>query len=211
VLTGAGGHFCSGGDITEFGAEQSGYQAHRYATEYAQAVFRVMRRMTTPTVARVEGVAAGAGMFLALGCDVVVASEDARFVASHLNLGVPPDWGAMWLLPRLVGLARAKAVLLTRRPVSAGDAATWGMIAESVPAGRLDEVVDGYCSDLAAAPPGALGLARLGIDRSFEVPLDQFVAWEEDIIATTIVADEHRQRVREFLDRRTARQGKETS
>ena len=88
-------------------------------TSLAQDTFRALRALRTPSVARVEGFAVGAGMFLALGCDIVVAADDARFVASHLNLALPPDWGGLWLLPRLVGLARAKALLLTGRALPA--------------------------------------------------------------------------------------------
>jgi 2-(1,2-epoxy-1,2-dihydrophenyl)acetyl-CoA isomerase len=205
VVTGAGGHFCAGGDVNEFDVERTEAAAHEYATTVAQAVFRALRHMRTPTVARVEGVAAGAGMFLALGCDVVVASEDARFVASHLDLAVPPDWGAMWLLPRLVGLARAKALLLSRRPLPAATAAEWGLIAECAPAGRLDEVVEGWCADLASVPPMPLALTRAGLDRSLDTPLDGFLDWEAGAIALAIAAPEHRERVRQFIDRRRER------
>jgi 2-(1,2-epoxy-1,2-dihydrophenyl)acetyl-CoA isomerase len=204
VLTGAGDHFCSGGDIKEFGNILDIDEARDYATTFAQPVFRAMRTMTTPVVARVQGVAAGAGMFLALGCDIVVASENATFIASHLNLGVPPDWGAIWLLPRLVGTARAKAILLSRRPVRAATAATWGMIAECVPQAELDSVVEGYCRDLIAAPAHALGLARVAIDRSLDVSIEDFLLWENAVIAETLISDEHRQRVPAFMAPRQA-------
>ncbi len=144
----------------------------------AQATFRALRGLRKPTIAKVEGAAAGAGMFLALGCDIVVAADTARFVASHLNLALPPDWGGIWLLPRLIGLARAKALLLTGRPVGAVQAADWGLIAEAVPAADLDATVAGYGAALAAAPPLPLGLARLGLDRSLDTPLDAFLRWE---------------------------------
>jgi len=201
VLTGAGGQFCSGGDINEFGRVVDEKEALAYVSEVAQAVFSAMRTMGTPTVARVEGVAAGAGMFLALGCDIVVAAEGARFIASHLRLGVPPDWGGMWLLPRLVGLARAKTLLLTGRPVDAATAAQWGLIAECVPAARLDEVVEGYCRDLLSCPRRAAGLTRQGIDRSLDVALEPFLSWEAAVAAEAMVSRDHHERVRQFLAR----------
>ncbi len=209
VVSGSGGHFCAGGDINEFVVERTHAEARRYATEFAQPVFTVMRAMTTPTIACVEGVAAGAGMFLALGCDFVVAAHGSRFIASHLNLGVPPDWGSLWLMPRLVGLARAKSTLLTRRPLAAEVALTWGLIAECVPAADLAAVVDGYVADLVAAPSEALGIARQGLDRSFDMGLESFLEWEADVIAQTMVTDEHRRRVLAFIQRPRAVPGSE--
>jgi 2-(1,2-epoxy-1,2-dihydrophenyl)acetyl-CoA isomerase len=199
VITGAGGHFCAGADISGLDRDWTPSKAAEYITSLAQPTFRTLRSLHTPTIARVEGVAAGAGMFLALGCDIVVATDDARFVASHLNLGIPPDWGGLWILPRLVGLARAKALLLTGRPVTATRAADWGLIAEAVPAAVLDATVAGYCQALAAAPPLPLGLARLGLDRSLDTPLDDFLAWEADAIARCLMTPEHRERVQAFL------------
>jgi 2-(1,2-epoxy-1,2-dihydrophenyl)acetyl-CoA isomerase len=200
VVTGAGGHFCAGADINEFDRHWTPAGAADYMSSIAQATFRALRNLRKPTVARVEGAAAGAGMFLALGCDIVVADDDARFVASHLNLAIPPDWGGMWLLPRLIGLARAKALLLTGRPITAARAAEWGLIAEAVPAADLDDTVAGYCQALAAAPPLPLGFARLGLDRSLDMPLEAFLAWEADAVARCLTAPEHRERVRAVLE-----------
>jgi 2-(1,2-epoxy-1,2-dihydrophenyl)acetyl-CoA isomerase len=205
VVTGAGGHFCAGADLNALDRDWTPAEAAEYASGAAQRVFRALRGLRTPAVAKVEGAAAGAGMFLALGCDVVVAADDARFVASHLNLGLPPDWGGMWLLPRLVGLARAKALLLTGRPLPAARAAEWGLIAEAVPAADLDATVAGYCEALAAAPPMPLGLARQGLDRSLDTPLDAFLRWEADAVAHSLTTPEHRERVRTFLEAKRAK------
>jgi 2-(1,2-epoxy-1,2-dihydrophenyl)acetyl-CoA isomerase len=200
VITGAGGHFCAGADIGEFDRSWTPTEAADYVTSLAQATFRALRSLRKPSIARVEGVAAGAGMFLALGCDIVVAADDARFVASHLNLALPPDWGGIWLLPRLVGLARAKALLLSGRPLPAPQAADWGLIAEAVPTHDLDATVAGYCHALAAAPPLPVGLTRLGLDRSLDTPLDAFLAWEAAAVALCLTAPEHHQRVQGFLE-----------
>jgi len=188
VITGAGGHFCSGADIGELDHDWTPAEAADYMTSVAQLTFLALRRLRTPSVARVEGAAA----------------DDARFVASHLNVGLPPDWGGIWLLPRLVGLARAKALLLTGRALPAARAAEWGLIAEAVPAADLDVTVAGYCEALAAAPPLPLGLARLGLDRSLDTPLDAFLQWEADAVALCLTAPEHRERVQKFLAARQA-------
>ena len=199
VITGAGGHFCAGADISGLDRNWTSAEAAEYMTSLAQPTFRTLRNLRTPTVARVEGVAAGAGLFLALGCDIVVAADDARFVASHLNLALVPDWGGLWLVPRLVGLARAKALLLTGRPLPATRASEWGLIAEAVPAAELDAAVAGYCSALAAVPPLPLGLARLGLDRSLDTPLDEFLRWEAEAVALCLTTPEHHDRVQAFL------------
>jgi 2-(1,2-epoxy-1,2-dihydrophenyl)acetyl-CoA isomerase len=205
VMTGAGTAFCSGGDVEEMDTDRTPVQAHEYTSTIANLVFRTLRGMSTPTVARVPGVAAGAGMFLALACDVVVAAEEARFVASHLGIGLPPDWGGLWTVPRLVGQARARALLLTARPIDARRAAEWGLIAECVPAAELDATVASYVKALVAAPPGALAAARDGITRSYDMPLDEFLDWEADAVAEALLDPEHRRRVRAFLERRRSR------
>jgi 2-(1,2-epoxy-1,2-dihydrophenyl)acetyl-CoA isomerase len=205
VVTGAGGHFCSGADFGAMDRDWTQDDALEYMRSLGQTTFETLRGLRTPTIARVEGVAVGAGMFLALACDIVVAADDARFVASHLNLALPPDWGGIWLVARLVGLARAKALLLTRRPLSGRRAAGWGLIAEAVPAADLDATVAGYCDDLRSAPPLPLGLARLALDRSLDTPLDDFLQWEADAVALCLTTPEHRERVRAFLAAKRAK------
>jgi 2-(1,2-epoxy-1,2-dihydrophenyl)acetyl-CoA isomerase len=202
VLTGSNGHFCSGGDIREFDQIRTTAEASRYATDVAQAVFVALRQMHTPTIARVEGVAAGAGMYLALGCDIVIAENGATFFPSHLELAVPPDWGAIWLLPRLVGLVRAKQYLLTGRPISAADAAKWGLIAEAVASEALDETIISYCTDIGRFPAPVVATTRRGLDRSFDGALSTFLEWETLAISGAIQTPEHRQRVGDFLKRR---------
>jgi 2-(1,2-epoxy-1,2-dihydrophenyl)acetyl-CoA isomerase len=140
-------------------------------------------------------------MFLALGCDVVVAAERARFVPSQLALGIPPDWAGLWLLPRLVGRARAAALLLRGEPVTASDAAAMGLIAECVPADRLDEVVAAYCERIAALPPLAVGLVKDGLDRAANGSFAEFEAWEAAALGLAITAPEYEQRVAAFLAR----------
>lgn len=205
VLRGRGEHFCAGADIGELAVERDGAEARRYAEDVAQVVFTAVRSMRTPTVAAVDGAAAGAGMFLALGCDIVLATTRARFVAAQLALGVPPDWGAVWLLPRLVGLTRAKQLLLTGRPVDGVTAERWGLVAEVVEPDALDVAVDRVCGQLAAAPADVLGLTRAGLDASLDTSLEEFLTWEASAIAAALPSPEHRRRVRDFLDRKAAR------
>lgn len=199
VLRGAGGHFCSGGDVREFERERDWVEAQRYAVQVAQESFAALRLSKTASIACVEGVAAGAGMYLALACDVVVAADSARFHPSHLDLGVVPDWGALWLLPRLVGLARAKALVIGGGSIEAAAAERIGLIAECVPAARLEAVVDGYCERLTGLPAEAVALALHGLEESGQLSAPDFLEWEAAAIAATASSPEHRQRVREFL------------
>lgn len=202
LITGAGEHFCSGGDINEFAQERSAEEARAYAGEVAQAVFRTMRTMRTPTIAGVRGAAVGAGMALALGCDLVVAERDAYFMAAQLNLGVIPDWGLIWLLPRLIGIARAKALLLPGHRIGAEDAAAIGMIAACVESDRLEQTIADYRARIAAAPALATGLTRAGLDASLDTSADRFLDWEARAIAQTMSSTDHRDRVAAFLSGR---------
>lgn len=203
VITGHGDHFCAGGDVTEFQHRRTRREAEVYAVSMAQAVFRAMRSMRKPTIARVRGVAAGAGMFLALGTDIVIADETARFYPAHLQLAVVPDWGAVWLLPRLVGMARAKAAILRGEPIGADTAASWGMIAESVSSDELDQVVDDYCERIVAIPEVPVALTRRGLDRSLDLSVGEFLEWEADVIADVMTRPEHHERVDAFVARRS--------
>jgi 2-(1,2-epoxy-1,2-dihydrophenyl)acetyl-CoA isomerase len=202
AITGYGDYFCAGGDVREFQAERTRAEAEEYAVTKAQAVFRVMRSMRTPTVARVRGVAAGAGMYLALGSDIVVAEEGGFFHPGHLDLAVTPDWGAIWLMPRLIGTARAKAAMLTGNRIAFDTAARWGLIAECVPTDQLDSVVNHYCERIACIPEAPMALTRRGLDASLDRSLDAFLDWEAMVIADMMTRPEHRERVDAFLEPR---------
>jgi len=205
VITGHGDHFCGGGDLREFMVERTREEADLYAVTTAQAPFRALRAMSTPTVARVRGVAAGAGMYLALGCDIVVAEQGGFFEPRHLDLAVMPDWGAVWLMPRLIGMARAKAAMLTGRRIDFELAAEWGLIAECVTAAQLDDRVHTYCERIAAIPEAPIARLRRGLDASLDWSLDAFLAWEAVVIGDLMTRSAHRERVEAFLARRKDR------
>ena len=198
VLRGANGTFCSGGNIREFGRLADESAALRYAREVAQPVFRSMKSISKPTISVVQGSAAGAGMFLALAADVCIADSEAVFSASQLQLGVPPDWGGMWLLPRLVGAARARAIALRPRPIPAPTAHQWGLIAECVPCSGLELALKEWCDALSALPAGAVHLTRRGLDISPLMGSDDFLAYEMAAIAATAGGDEHRRHVANY-------------
>ncbi|HXG03654.1 MAG TPA: enoyl-CoA hydratase/isomerase family protein, partial [Candidatus Binatia bacterium] len=152
VLTGAGGHFCAGGDVKSM-------RERRYTAAEGRARVEVLNRLVLrlvdfprPTIASVDGFAVGAGCNLALACDLIVASDRARFGQVFARIGLVPDGGGTWLLSRLVGLARAKELIFTADIVEAGEAARLGLVNRVVPAAALAEETRRLAERLAAGP-----------------------------------------------------------
>ena len=140
--------------------------------------------MPQPVIAKVGGVAAGAGCNMALGCDLIVASDEARFSEIFARRGLSIDFGGSWLLPRLVGLHRAKELALLADIISAKEAEAMGLVNRVVPAGQLDAFVDDWATRLAAGPPIALAQTKRMLNNSFEVTLEQ--ALEDEGWAQTV-------------------------
>lgn len=169
VLTGAGTAFCSGADLTEATTTDDPLSLMRRVGDVALALHRIPK----PTIAKVNGVAAGAGCNMALGCDLVVASEEARFSEIFARRGLSIDFGGSWLLPRLVGLHRAKELTLLAEMISAQEALDMGLVNRVVPAAQLDAFVAEWAARLAAGPPIALAMSKSLLDQSLEVSLAQ--------------------------------------
>ncbi len=172
VLTGAGGDFCSGADLSSDGAGER--PSHQLASMRSiNAVVQAFHELPQPTIAKVDGVAAGVGMNLALGCDLVVASDRARFSEIFARRGLSLDGGGSWLLPRLVGLHRAKELALFADVISAEEALRLGVLNRVVPVDELDKVVEEWAARLAAGPPIALAMTKRMLNRSFEQSFEQ--------------------------------------
>ncbi len=170
VITGAGGAFCSGADIS--GARAS----ERHQLDVMRGIGDValrLHRLAKPTIAKVGGVAAGAGLNMALGCDLVVASDEARFSEIFAKRGLSIDFGGSWLLPRLIGLHKAKELAFFADVISAEEAQEIGIVNRVVPAGELDAVVDDWARRLAAGPPLALSMTKTMLNNAFAVSMDQ--------------------------------------
>jgi 2-(1,2-epoxy-1,2-dihydrophenyl)acetyl-CoA isomerase len=174
VITGAGGAFCSGADLSGRGDGPQRHQWH--AMNHVAEVCLALHRIPQPTIAKVGGVAAGAGCNVALGCDLIVASDEARFSEIFARRGLSIDFGGSWLLPRLVGLHRAKELALFADIISAKEAEAMGLVNRVVPAGELDAFVDDWARRLAAGPPITLAqtkrLLNDGLDSTLEQALD---------------------------------------
>ena len=182
VITGAGGAFCSGADLTGGG---TGGERHQWYTMHEVGdVALALHRIPQPVIAKVGGVAAGAGLNLALGCDLIVAADDARFTEIFAKRGLTIDFGGSWLLPRLVGMHRAKELALFADIISAKEAAELGLVNRVVPAGELDRFVEDWANRLAAGPPIALAQTKRLLTNAFQVTLEQ--ALEDEGWAQTV-------------------------
>lgn len=169
VLTGAGGDFCSGADLTGGGRARHQLAAMRHVGDVALA----LHRLPQPTIAKVRGVAVGAGCNLALGCDLVVASDTARFSQIFARRGLSLDFGGSWLLPRRIGLHRAKELALFADIVGAADAERIGLVNRVVADGELDSIVAEWAARLAAGPPIALAMTKRLLDNSMEMTFEE--------------------------------------
>ena len=183
ILTGAGGEFCSGADLAA--REGSGRPVHQLAAmRSVNDAALALHRMPQPTIAKVRGVAVGAGCNMALGCDLVVASENARFSEIFAKRGLSVDFGGTWLLPRRVGLHRAKELALFGDIISAADASEMGLVNRVLPDSELDAFVDGWARRLAAGPPIALALTKRMLNNAMNVTMEE--ALDDEGAAQTV-------------------------
>src|SRR5213596_865568 len=160
ILTGAGRGFCAGQDLNDRAvAPGEAVDLGETVQQCWNPLIRTLTSLPQPVIARVNGVAAGAGANIALACDIVVAAKEAKFIQSFSALGLIPDSGGTWVLPRVVGQARALGLGLTGEPLPAEQAAEWGMIWKAVGDEVLDAEVDAIANKLASLPP--LGLAAI--------------------------------------------------
>jgi 2-(1,2-epoxy-1,2-dihydrophenyl)acetyl-CoA isomerase len=157
VITGAGRGFCAGQDLSD-PAVAPGTDLREALEERYNPLVRRLAKLPMPVIAAVNGVAAGAGANLAFACDIVLAARSARFIQSFANIGLIPDSGGTWILPRLAGQARALGMTLTGTPIPADRAEAWGLIWRCVDDGKLAEETDALAAKFAAAP--TLGLAE---------------------------------------------------
>jgi 2-(1,2-epoxy-1,2-dihydrophenyl)acetyl-CoA isomerase len=158
VITGAGRAFCSGGDVEYMRGLQRdrNVEAMRKLLDAGRDVITQIVTMEKPVIASINGVAAGAGCNLALACDYRIASDAAKLGETFVKIGLHPDWGGTWLLPRLVGRSRALEILMTGRMVEASEALSIGMIDRVVPAAELATTTDALARSIASGPPIAI-------------------------------------------------------
>ncbi len=190
VITGDDGDFSAGADLS---ADFSGFGTAAANAGYMELPNRAalaLHRISKPTVAAVDGVAVGAGMNLALGCDVVIATERARFAEIFVNRGLTLDFGGTWLLPRLVGLARAREIALTGRMVGADEALEIGLVVEVVDHGAIDDRAMEVAAGLADGAPLAQHLIKVALDRSSSMTFEQALAFEGQAQSTLLGSED---------------------
>jgi 2-(1,2-epoxy-1,2-dihydrophenyl)acetyl-CoA isomerase len=204
ILTGAGRAFCAGQDLQERMLPTAPSLDVELRDRYNPIVLAI-RSMRAPVIAAVNGVAAGAGASLAFACDLRIASVEARFVLAFGRIGLIPDSGATWFLPRLVGASRAAELTLIGDPVGASDAMRIGLVHQVVPTDRLVVETRALADRLAVAAPAALAMTKAALDRSWSI--DLATALEEEAHAQGIAgaSADHAEGLAAFIDKRSPR------
>lgn len=203
ILTGSGRAFCAGQDLNDRAvAPGEAVDLGETVEESWNPLIRTLASLPQPVIAKVNGVAAGAGANIALACDIVVAASTAKFIQSFSALGLIPDSGGSWHLPRLVGQARALGLALTGEPLEAQKAADWGLIWSCVGGEWLDSEVDTLAAKLAALPPLGLGAIKSIVRTSWSRTLDEELDLQRDEMRRLGFTDDYREGVAAFLEKR---------
>jgi 2-(1,2-epoxy-1,2-dihydrophenyl)acetyl-CoA isomerase len=200
LLTGAGRAFCAGQDLTAVAGMAPDDIGH--LLDHYNPLIKQLRALPMPVVCAVNGVAAGAGANLALASDIVLAAQGATFVQAFARIGLIPDCGGTWFLPRLVGMARARALAMLADPVPAATAAEWGMIWQVVEDDRLMAEAHALAARLAGAATHGLALAKRALDAAETNDLDRQLDLERDLQAAASASPDHAEGVRAFLEKR---------
>jgi 2-(1,2-epoxy-1,2-dihydrophenyl)acetyl-CoA isomerase len=207
VLTGSGKGFCTGADLSgPRGQGPSGPGAGREVMKSSsQRLIRALWELEKPVVAAVNGVAAGLGSHLAFACDLVVAAEDARFIEIFVRRGLAIDAGGAFLLPRLLGLSRAKELVFFGDDLPAAEALRLGLVNKVVPAGELAGAARQWAERLAQGPTFAIGMSKRLLNRSLESSLETCL--EEEALAQSLVtqSEDTKEGIQAFLEKRPAR------
>ena len=203
VLTGAGRGFCAGQDLGDRAV------APGEAVDLGDSVevrynplIRTLTSLPMPVIARVNGVAAGAGANIALACDIVIAARSAKFIQSFAAIGLIPDSGGTWALPRLVGQARALGLALTGDPMLADQAADWGLIWKAVDDDALDDEVDALARRFASGPTRGLARIKKMLRESWDHDLETELNLQRDAMRELGYSDDYREGVAAFMEKR---------
>ena len=203
LLTGAGRAFCAGQDLNARISKDGEVNVLGSALEsHYNPLIRKLRALPFPVIAAVNGIAAGAGANLALACDLVLAARSASFVEAFIRIGLVPDCGGTWTLPRLIGPARARALALTGEPLPAEKAEAWGLIWKCVDDEELLDAAHRLCAHFAVAPAVGLALTKRLLDESWSNDLDAQLDLERECQREASLAPDYAEGVRAFLQKR---------
>ena len=202
VITGEGRGFCSGADLRAGSAERD---FRRVVTDEYNPLISAIRALPKPVISAVNGVAAGAGVSLALACDLVYAAEDARFLQAFVRIGLVPDSGSTRALVRALGRHRAAQLIFTAEPLSAGEAHAAGLVNVVVSAAELADAAHSAAARLAAGPTRAIGYAKQLINHAEDASLAESLAMEADLQELAGRTEDHLEGVAAFSEKRDPR------
>jgi len=203
VLTGSGKAFCAGQDLQE-ATDPDGPPLTKIVSEHFNPIISRIRKIPKPVIGAVNGVAAGAGANIALACDIVIATESASFIQAFSKIGLIPDSGGTYTLPRLIGFQRASALMMLGDKVSAKDAQTMGMIYRCVADEMFKSEVGKIATQLANMPTYGLALTKEALNQSFENTLEGQLDLEDKLQTLAGNSDDYREGTSAFLEKRVA-------
>ena len=201
VLTGAGKAFCAGQDLQEITGDDAP-SLSTILSERLNPLVLLIREIEKPIIAAVNGVAAGAGANIALACDVTIATQSASFIQAFSKVGLIPDSGGTFFLPRLIGQQRAMGLMMTGEKISAEDAERMGMIYKSFSDGVFHKEVNDFAQRIARMPTKALGLTKRALNYSFENTLERQLAIEDNLQAEASLTEDFQEGVAAFVEKR---------
>lgn len=206
VLTGAGRAFCAGADLgaRDLATEEK-LDLGALLEKYYNPLIRALHRLPMPVIAAVNGVAAGAGANIALGCDLVFAARSASFIQAFIRIGLVPDAGGTYMLPRLIGLQRAMGLAITGDKIDAETAAQWGMIWKCVDDDALMDEVTVFARHIATQPTRSIGLIKRALYASLGNDLDSQLDLERNLQRVAGYGTDYREGVQAFLEKRPAK------
>ncbi len=203
LITGEGRAFCAGQDLAEAIANDAP-SIDKIVREHYNPIVKKIRNIEKPILCAVNGVAAGAGANIALACDIVIASDKASFIQSFSNIGLIPDSGGTFFLPRLVGLQRATAMMFLADKISAAQALEFGMIYKVVEADQLMLEAEKLTAHLASMPTKGFGLTKRALNKSFTNDLNAQLDLEEELQAAAANTYDNKEGINAFLEKRKA-------
>jgi len=201
VLTGAGKAFCSGQDLKAAAGQEKRSFKDSLHKRY-NPIISFMRSLPKPIICRLNGVAAGAGCSLALACDMIIASEEATLIEVFINIGLVPDSGSSYFLPRVAGSAKAFELCSMGNKVKAMEALQWGIVNRVAPADRLDSVVKEYTDYFSKAPTKSIGLIKRMLQKSATATLDEMLEYEAYCQEIAGTSQDYKEGVSAFLEKR---------
>ncbi len=202
LLTGAGRGFCAGQDLGDRDPRKGAPDLGHTIETFYNPLLRLIRSLEKPVICAVNGVAAGAGANIAFACDITLAARSTRFIQAFAKIGLVPDSGGTWNLPRLIGEVRAKALALTAEPLDAETAAGWGLIWRAVDDDKLMDEAKTLAVRLAAGPTKGLGLTKRAIQAAATNSLDEQLDLERDLQREAGRSSDYAEGVAAFLEKR---------